>query len=173
MRTAVSNRNANCRSETTYAENYYGCVAIVLPAQQTPTTNEMSPHAMAPFFSAATSYGYFWDDANARSPSRRARAVSSLADRGNRVADRDSKTVHIDTASTVSTASIADRHRAKSENLEARQTIPQLVQDASADLSLPAAPTCARGTNRHTLFHVFVAFLGGALGTECHVGIVH
>lgn len=62
---------------------------------------------------------------------------------------------------------------AKSENLEARQTIPQLVQDASADLSLPAAPTCARGTNRHTLFHVFVAFLGGALGTECHVGIVH
>lgn len=33
----------------TYAENYYGCVAIVLPAQQTPTTNAMYPHAMAPF----------------------------------------------------------------------------------------------------------------------------
>lgn len=38
---------------------------------------------------------------------------------------------------------------AKSENLEARQTIPQLVQDASADLSLRRANVCPKHESTH------------------------
>jgi len=80
----------------------------------------------------------FWDDANARSPSRRDRQSPVFPIEGTgRQGQRNFGALH-----EVHSASSADRHRSQEGKSRSRQTIPKLVQDASADLSLRRASVC-------------------------------